>query len=155
MEETAWTLIKATIISLMSGVAAYFLPIQPFVFVIILAFMLNFFAGLSAGFLVNNESFDFKKAFWTLIEMATYLVIVAASFSIGDKMNDRDAVLKAIYGVTYAFIYFYAINILKNLKRMFPESRAISFLHFTLSLEFIKRIPFMTDFLKYEKEQKQ
>ena len=150
MEETAWSLIKATIVGVFSAIAAYFVPIGPFVLVIISAFILNFLAGISAGFLVLDESFDFKKAIWTFIEMDTYLIIVASAFFIGDKMNDREAVLKGIYGVTYAFIYFYSINILRNLKLLFPSSRGISFLHFVTSLEFIKRIPFMTAFLKYE-----
>lgn len=145
--------IKAVIISFFSAVAAYFLPIGPFIVVIITAFFLNFITGLSSGFIVHDESFNFKKALHTLIEVAIYMIIVASAFFIGDKMNDREAVLNVIYGVTYAFIYFYAVNILKNLKRLFPSSRGINFLHFTLSLEFIKRIPFMTDFLKYESKK--
>lgn len=153
MEDTVWSLIKATIVSLFSYLAAYFLPIGPFIVVIITAFILNFFAGLAAGFIVQNESFLFKKAIHTLIEVAIYMVIVASAFFIGDKMNDREAVLKGIYGVTYAFIYFYSVNILKNLRLLFPCSRGINFLYFILSLEFIKKIPFMGDFLKYEKQK--
>lgn len=153
MGETALSLIKGFIVGVISSIASYFLPIGQFVIVIIAAFILNFFTGLVCGYLVSQESFNFKKAKWALIEMAIYLVIVASGFFIGEKMKDTEAFLKGIYGVTYAFIYFYTVNILKNLKQLLPRSQSIRFLYFILSIEFIKKIPFMTDFLKYESKK--
>ena len=48
--------------------------------------------------------------------------------------------------------YFYGVNILRNIKEILPNSsnghKVVAFLHYVLSVEFIKNIPYLTNYLQ-------
>lgn len=53
--------------------------------------------------------------------------------------------------ITYAIIYFYSTNVLKNLKQIFREGTApwsvVSFIYYVMRFKFIERIPFLADYM--------
>ena len=53
----------------------------------------------------------------------------------------------------YALIYFYGVNILKNLNRIFPKNRYIDFLYYVLSFEMIKKIPYLENYKQKQKDK--
>lgn len=142
--------IKAVIVGIFSALAAYLSPISSVLFSILYVFFLNFLFGYLSG-LVKGESFALRKAFTAVKEACIFFLIVASVYIIGERMGDDNAALQAITTITYAITYFYAVNIFKNLNKLFPKSRGISFLYYVLSMEFIKKIPFMESFVKQEK----
>ena len=60
-------------------------------------------------------------------------------------------VLQCVSFVTYVVLYFYALNILKNLKKIFKPGttpwQIVSFLYYILRFKFIERIPGLAEYL--------
>lgn len=141
--------LKGLLVGVMSALAAYLSPISSVIFSIFYVFILNFIFGLLGGF-SKGEKFDFKKAFSTIKEVLIYYLIILSVYLVGERMGDKGAALQAITSITYAFIYFYVVNILKNLCLVFKESRALFFIHYVVSFEIVKKIPFLESFVKNE-----
>lgn len=132
---------------------AYLSPINGILFAVTLAFVLNFMAGYLSGMLVYKEDFDFKKAFSCFSEACVFVVFVASVFTIGEHMDNAGEALVSISIVTHVVLYFYAVNVFKNLKRIFPGSQWIAFCYWLISFEFMKKVPFLETFLKQRKEE--
>ena len=145
--------IKNLIACMLSALAAYFHPISDIVFCTVYIFGLNFVLGLIAGMAVDNESFSFKKAFMCIIHTCVFFLIIASVYFVGEHMGNQDGAIQCVTAVTYALIYFLAVNILKNLKALFVDNRWISFVYYCISMEFVKKIPFMSEFLKQESQK--
>jgi hypothetical protein len=142
--------IRALMVGTLSALAAYLSPIYSVIFSILYVFLMNFALGYLTG-MVHGERFCWRKAFSTIREVMVYYLLLVSIFIVGERMGDRGAALQAITTVTYAFIYFYAVNILRNLSYIFKDSRSINFIYYVISFEVIKKIPFMESFVKNEK----
>ena len=136
-----------------SSMVFYFTPIHGLIIGLSIAFFISFGFGILAGILKQDEAVDLKKASRAFSELATYFVIIASLFVIGDKMEDGGWVYEVLSAITWGMIYFYIANWTKNMKRLFPGSRGIAFLNFVLGLEFLKRIPYLKDFVEQEKNE--
>ncbi len=138
---------RSLIVGLLTGIAAYLSPIHGEVFSLFWVFALNFLFGLLTGLLANNESFSFKKAFRCIGEAMVFFVLVCAIFMIGEHHGDDSAALQCVSFITYSVFYFYAINILRNLKVLLPDGSAghkvVAFAHYLISVEFVKKIPYL------------
>lgn len=144
-------MIKNTLVTIASLLAAYLAPLTDVVFVIFYVFLINFVAGLIASIVVDDERFSVKKFFHCVIETMVYFVIVVSVYVVGEKMGNREGAMQCISGVTYAIIYFYTANVLRNLTQLFPANMTIKFLYYIVSLEVVKKVPYLHRFL--EKEQ--
>lgn len=143
--------LRTIIVVSLSSLMAYLSPINGILFAVTLAFVLNFIAGYLSGMLVNKEDFNFKKAFSCFSEACVFVVFVAAVFTIGEHMDNASEALVSISIVTHVVLYFYAVNVFKNLKRLFPNSQWIAFCYWLISFEFMKKVPFLESFLKQRK----
>lgn len=155
MEQSTIKSIYYAIMGWISSMVFYFTPIHGLIIALSISFFVSFAFGILAGILKQNEQVDLKKASRAFSELATYFVIIAALFVIGDKMQDGGWVFEILSAITWGMIYFYVANWTKNMKRLFPNSRGISFLNFVLGLEFLKRIPYLKDFVDQEKKEKE
>lgn len=147
-----YTSIKNLMVSIFSVMFAYFAPIQDMVFTIFFVFGINCAAGMIAGIVAKNERFNLKKFFHCMLETFVFYIIVLCVFTVGEKMKNIDGAIQCITGVVYAILYFYGVNTLRNLRDIFPDSKVIHFLYYVLSFEVVKRIPYMQQFIKQEKE---
>ena len=143
---------KKLFVGLLTGLAAYLNPISGDIKSLVALFFFNFLFGLVAGLLANNESFSLKKAFRCIIEAMVFFLLVAAIYFIGDHKGNPDGALQCVSFITYSIFYFYGVNILRNLKLMATSGTAfykvVSFLYYVVSVEFIKHIPFLTNYQK-------
>lgn len=143
---------KNLFVGLLTGLAAYLNPISGDIKSLVALFFFNFLVGLAAGLLANNESFSLKKAFRCIIEAMVFFLLVAAIYFIGDHKGNPDGALQCVSFITYSIFYFYGVNILRNLKLMATSGTAfykvVSFLYYVVSVEFIKHIPFLTNYQK-------
>jgi len=146
-------IIKTAVVAFISSVFAYLAPVHEMILCIIIAFAGNFICGFFAGLIAQNESFNFKKAKVAIFEAVVYVVLIAGFFTIAEKMDDKEYVLKGLSIITWAWIYFYSVNIAKNLTRLFPHSSGFSFLYYALSMEFIKRFPVLKDFINKNQQK--
>lgn len=145
--------LKSSYYSLMGWLASillYFFPIKELAIAIGIAFIINFSFGIFVGVVIQREGVKFKKAMFAFYEVAVYLVIFTTMFAVSDRMKCYQSALMAMKVLTWAWLYFYASNWSKNLKRIFPDSRGIAFFYFLLNLEFLKNIPFLKKFEEYE-----
>lgn len=149
--------IRALVVSIFTGVTAFLHPIAGDVYSLVIIFVLNFFFGLINGILVKGENFDFKKAFRCVCEATIFFVLVAAIFTIGKLKDNETGAIQCVSFVVYSVIYFYSVNILKNLKELLREGSVahavVSWLYWVVSAEFVKSIPYLAGYLK-EKERK-
>ncbi|MCQ2231411.1 MAG: hypothetical protein MJZ30_06135 [Paludibacteraceae bacterium] len=143
---------KSIIVSIVTGVVAYLKPIDGEIFSLALVFVLNFFVGMFADFIVNNEGFKFRKAWRCIVEMTVFFVLVTSIYIFGKFKGRPDGALQCVSFVTYTVSYFYSVNCLRNLRVMFKNQHTaymvFSFLYHVVSLEMVKKIPFLADFIK-------
>lgn len=139
--------IRNLIVTITSVVVGYFAPLKDIVFVIFFIFLLNCIFGLVAGVGVQGEKFSLKKFFRCIMETFVFYVIVLSIYLVGEKMGNPDGAIQCISGVTYAIIYFYTVNILRNAHKLLPKSKVIKFLYYVLSFEVIKKIPYLQQYM--------
>lgn len=137
------TLIVVTLSSLM----AYLSPIYGVLFAVTLAFALNFLFGYLSGIRVDGETFQFRKAFSCIQEVCVFFLVVASVYTIGEHLDNSPETLQSISVITYVALYFYAVNIFKNLGKLFPGSRWISFCYWLIAFEFARKIPYLERFI--------
>lgn len=140
----------------MAGIAAYLNPVIGDIKSLVAVFALNFVFGLLAALLVNHESFSFKKAFRCVIEACVFFLLTCSIYWVGDHKGNPEGALQCVSFITYSVFYFYGVNILRNIKHILPEGsvgyKVVSFLYYVLSVEFIKNIPYLTNYLNNNKE---
>lgn len=145
---------KNILATLFSVAMAYFAPIQDMVFTIFFLFLVNCIVGMITGMLVEKEGFRLRKFVHCIAETLAFYLIVVCLFVVGRNMDNMNGAMQAIGGVIYSIIYFYSVNVLRNLTYIFPESRTLIFLYWMVSFEFIKKIPALQRFNDYCKEHK-
>lgn len=142
--------IKNIVVGLITAVAAYLRPIEGDVFAMIWLFGANFAAGLLAD-LLTGGAWDNKKAWRALIEALIFFALAAVIYVIGYYKEQPSNALQCVSYVTYTIIYFYGCNILKNLKKIFPDRsvayKVVSFIHWVVSVEFVKNIPYLSAYM--------
>ena len=143
---------KSMIIGLITGVAAYLNPISGEIKSLVAVFALNFLCGLLTALLINHESFSFKKAWRCICEATIFFVLVCCIYFIGEHKGNPSGALQCVSFITYSVFYFYGVNILRNIKTLLPNVsigyKVVAFLHYVLSIEFIKHIPYLTNYLQ-------
>lgn len=144
---------KTLFITTFSAIAAYFSPIYGLCISASTVFLLKIIVGYITSKSVDKEDFSFKKAFETFREACTFFVLISCTFFVGEHMDNKSGAIQSISMVTYALIYFVALNIFKNLKRLYPDCQWIAFVYYILSIEFIKKVSFMESFLKQKEVQ--
>ena len=144
--------IRNLLLTIFSVLFGYFSPLRDIVFVIFFVFLLNCLFGLVAGVGVEGERFKLRKFFRCILETLVFYVIVLSIYLVGEKMGNEQGALQCISGVVYAVIYFYAVNILRNIHTIFPENRWVKFLFYVLSFEVIKKIPYLQQFQEKKDE---
>lgn len=144
--------IRNLIAWILAALAAYFKPISSVFLGVAWVFLVNFIFGLLNGIITKNEKFSFRKAFVCIVEAMVLYLLMASIFFVGDRIGNPNGAMQCITAVVYALIYFYAVNILRNLKGLLPGNRTIRFLYWILSVEFVKKIPYVGQYLESFKD---
>lgn len=149
------TSLKNLLVTLFSVTFAYFAPVSDMVFVIFFIFAINCIAGMVAGIVAKHERFSNKKFFHCLLETLVFYMIVLSIYVIGEKMKNMEGAMQCITGVVYAICYFYGVNTLRNLRKLFPTSKPLNFIYYVLSFEIVRKIPYLQQFIDHEKEKEE
>lgn len=142
--------IKATCISILTGVSAFFDSTLSFLIALMLGFAFNIIAGFRADevkikiirlippkFLHNFQGNKFKDSL-----MELFLITAVTYFLKGliDLMKYED---KSVYVVQFLIAiacYVYLRNGLRNLNRVYPKVKFIAILYFLVAFEFRKLV---------------
>ena len=149
------TSLKNLLVTLFSVTFAYFAPVSDMVFVIFFIFAINCIAGMVAGIVAKHERFSNKKFFHCLLETLVFYMIVLSIYVIGEKMKNMEGAMQCITGVVYAICYFYGVNTLRNLRKLFPTSKPLNFIYYVLSFEIVRKIPYLQQFIDHEKDKEE
>lgn len=148
--------LKNLFVGLVTSAAAYLHPVSGDIKSLIALFAVNFLFGLLAGLLANNEIFSLKKAFRCILEAMSFFMLVCAIYYIGEQKGNPDGSLQCVSFVTYSVFYFYGVNVLRNWKLLCRTGstmyKCVSFLYYVVSVEFIKSVPFLSNY--YQKGTK-
>ena len=107
-------------------------PIENFLVVILSLAFIDTFWGLAA------DHGDFRKSKFIII-----------SFWIGVMMDISEDNAKAFVSwITWAMIWFYGTNVLKNMGKVFPDNKVIAFLYWVAAVKFISKVNFLDEYNK-------
>jgi len=152
--------IKTVFGAIAVAIVSYLTPIGGFLESLAVIFTLNFFFGFLSDKL-HGKDFSFKKAFRCIVESAIFCMLVCAVYFIGERSHSDEGGVWFVSYVAYALFYFYGCNILRNMKQIFrPNStpyNVVSFLYWLVSIEFIKNMPYLSDYLnkKHDEDEAQ
>lgn len=149
--------IKDMIIGIFLAVVAYLKPIEGELAALFVVFFMNFLFGYISG-MVNGEDFSLKKAVVCIGHATVFFVLCAAVYIIGREKGQMDGAVQCVSFITYVVLYFYALNVLKNCKKIFvnntPPWLVVSFLYYVLRFKFIEKIPYLSGYLNTAESEK-
>lgn len=148
--------IRILFVGVFSAVFSFFAPITDYVFALTIVFLFDFFAGLISSILVDNEKFKFYKFRKCLIDIMVYFIIIMGIYAVGKFTHKSDGAIQCASGVMFVIIYYYAVNIFRNLSHLMPNNISINFIYYVLSFEIIRKCPIFKRFndRKDKKEDK-
>lgn len=149
---------KNILVGIFLSVLAYLKPIEGELWSLFLIFFINFLFGYLSGMIAYGEDWNNKKALRCVGEATVFFVLCTAIYAIGRFKGQMSGAVQCVSFVTYVVMYFYSLNVLRNCKKIFREKTApwhvVSSLYYVLRFEFIKKIPFLSDYLNVStKEQ--
>ena len=152
-----WTYIKEIAVGIILAVLAFLKPVEAELWTLFLIFFLNFCFGYLSGMIANDEEWDNKKALRCVGEATIFFILSVAIYIYGVLKHQEQGALQCISFITYVVTYFYGLNILRNLKKIFKEGTTpwyvVSFLYYILWFKFIEKIPFLSEFLNINRKE--
>lgn len=143
--------IRNFIVGLITGITAYLNPINGEIQSLLAVFFLNFVFGLLTALLANGEHFSFKKAWKCVLEATVLFVLICSIYFIGEHKGNAAGALQCVSFITYSVFYFYGVNIFRNLTILLPDTsiayKVVSFIYYIISVEFVKKIPHLQEYL--------
>lgn len=134
-------------------IAAYFDPIMLTVHVVIGIFIADFITGVCASF-HEGKSFRSSIARWSFVKLVVYLGHATLVFFVCERMGvNKETTISIVKVVIWAVIYVEGLSVNENLLRMFPHSKFLKFMHYLLSVEFLKYVPILSEFFKQDKDK--
>lgn len=148
MLKALWIVMVSAVLAMVS----YFEPVINMILAITIIFVVDIVFGIAAGRRLNKEPISFKKGFAAIKVFGVYIFVITLLYAIGKLMCNDDMILYVVKTISWVTIYFYVVNLTKNLKRLYPNSSCIKFIHWFMSVEFLDNIPPLKKFLeKYRK----
>jgi hypothetical protein len=136
-------------------IAAYFEPMVALIILVASLFVADFVTGVLKTIKTTGKlSLKSKKLRWSFVKMFVYLSVMAITFYVCESMQLSTATgLAAVKVEVWCVVYIEGLSIVENLLMLFPDDKFLKFMHYLLSVEFLKYVPIVSNFLK-EKEDK-
>lgn len=125
--------VKNSLLFATTAIIGVFTSAQGAFLALFFGFIFNFFIGMQADHSENKKEFSIKKAAEGVKLFMFYVITVFFLYAVLYK--NPELANDFANWLTYIVCYFYMTNILRNMKKCFPNSNAISFLYNVLSTE--------------------
>lgn len=149
--------VKHVLTGITLSLLAYLKPIEGELWSLFLIFFLNFIFGYLADMIANGEEWNNKKALRCVGEATVFFILCNAVFALGRFKGQVEGSVQCVSFITYAVIYFYGTNVLRNCRHIFKENtppwQVCSFLYYLLRFKFIERIPYIKEYLNLRDEK--
>ncbi len=113
-------------------------------------FLADFITGIVSSW-KKGEKFTSSRARWSFAKTFCYIGTFVVIIIIGLCINQLAFFISILKITVWAAIWFEAVSNIENLISLFPNNRFLKFVHYILAVEWVKKIPFLSDFLKEEK----
>lgn len=148
--------IKSCVISVFTALVAYLDPVAGNIESLLGLFFANFVVGYFTGIIKNNESFNLKKCLMCFVWAAVILLLICLFYFLGERNGNKEETLEFVRWVSLIAIWAFVSNILKNLRHLSYGYGAyyqfFDALYSGVSLEFVKRLPFLKHKIHHENE---
>lgn len=146
-----FTTVKAVIVGIFSAIMAFLEPLAGDLEAMLILFATNAVFGIIAD-IVDGRKWDKRKIRMAFVEALLFFLFVFLIFSIGNLKGNMDGALQCVSFVSYSLIYYYGTNICRNMMNVLPDEstghKCFAFIYYLLSVEFIKKIPFLAQYFK-------
>jgi phage-related holin len=131
-------------------IAAYFEPIKPLACLVVLLFCIDFLTGVAKSVKVTKTfRLKSKKWRWSFVKAAVYLAVMLLTFAVCEMLGlSVETGISAVRVEAWCIVYIEGLSIVENLRVLFPTDKFLMFLHYLLSVEFLKYVPMLNSFLK-------
>ncbi|MDR1455598.1 MAG: phage holin family protein [Tannerella sp.] len=146
------SVIRGWLIYATGAIAAYGHELTGIVLLFLFFFVLDFFTGFFAS-LRQGKGFRSSKARWSFVKSSCYFGTFATIAFMGLALNEMELFMGILKVAVYSGAWFECVSNLENLMILFPGNRYLRFLHYILAVEWVKKIPGLSDFLKEEKRK--
>lgn len=152
------TFTKAAIIGIVSELLAFFAPIENNYIALVWLFGLNFLFGLLADVL-RGKDFSMKKAIACITHASLFFALCASLYGIGYFQNVSEEMLnQCVSSFCWILVYCYSTNIVRNIRSVLdketPAYKALDLVYHTLTMAFVKALPYIGDIIKQKREEK-
>jgi hypothetical protein len=145
--ERVLSVIRGWTIYATGAIVAYGQELTGIMLLFLFFFVPDFFTGFFAS-LKQGKGFRSSKARWSFVKSLCYFGTFATITFMGVALNETDMFMNALKVAVYSAVWFECVGNLENLLILFPENRHLRFLHYMLAVEWIKKIPGLSGFLK-------
>lgn len=143
---------RAITITGIASMLDFFAPIEHFIIVIPVIATIDMFWGLAA----DNLHFRKSKFFRAIVYLLIYLLILLVSFWVGIMMEqDKNSTKSFVSWITWVVVYCYALNILKNIRSVYPENKVIAFLYWVGAVKFLSKVNYLEEYMKSVKNKEE
>ena len=145
-----WEFVKSAFISISTAIIAYLDPVAGNIKSLMMLFLLNFLVGFVTGYIKNNESFNIHKFMVCFIWGTAILATICCIYYIGENLGSRNETLEILRWISLTACWAFFTNILRNFKILSkgaePYYKFFDALYYFVSIEFIKKVPFLTKY---------
>ena len=146
--------IKVFFVAVISAIFSLLSPIKDYFHAMIIVFVINFLCGLIADYRSGGK-WSMKKAMVFFYHILVFSLLASSIFVIGHFLHNRDEALFCVKTLCFIALWFYSINILKNLRFMLIDGTTmhslIDFIYYIVSLKLVNKIPYLNDYLTLNK----
>jgi hypothetical protein len=133
-----------------STIATYFEPIYTLLVLVLVLFSCDLVTGLWKA-LKGGQRVESRKLRWSFGKLLSYLVVMALTFFTCEAMGLDDATAISVVKVeVWCVVYVEGLSIVENLRALNPRNDFLGYLHYLLSVEFLKVIPRLSSYFKQE-----
>jgi phage-related holin len=131
-------------------IAAYFEPVKTLACLVVLLFSIDFLTGVAKSVKVTKTfRLKSKKWRWSFVKAAVYLAVMLLTFAVCEMLGlSVETGISAARVEAWCIVYIEGLSIVENLRVLFPNDKFLMFLHYLLSVEFLKYVPMLNSFLK-------
>lgn len=146
-----WSFMKGVFAGSCTFVASQLYPIHDYLMIIMLFAAINTFWGWHA----DSMGWSFKKAFKAFYYLAGYIGLLILIFVLGLWTHMDDLTINQyVSWVTYALLYFYGVNILRNWHHKQPDNKPIAFFYWVVTFKIVEKVKHMKEFKEYQEQNK-
>jgi hypothetical protein len=141
------------ILFILGLLATYFEPILGLVYLVGILFVVDFITGIIKTF-KKGEKIKSKRLRWSFGKLFVYLGSMSFTYYCCVAMGlAPETAISVVKLEVWFIVYIEGLSVVENLLIIRSGDKFLLFLHYLLSVEFLKYIPVLSNFLKEKEDE--